>query len=194
MEQFGIIKMKNLNKSLVVEFDDLCDNTMDKLKYVEKLKSLMPGFKCTLFAIPKRISDDNIKAVKAFDYISLGMHGWIHTTGEMISDTSERIVEKMTLAFNRGIDGKIFRAPKWIIDEEVYYAAKSLDWVVADHKDFRILGSGARTYTYNQPLRNPKWTRVHGHLPNVSQNGIEEYFDNYVFEPDREFKFITEVV
>lgn len=186
--------MKNLNKPIVMDFDDLCDATMSKLKFVCELKYKMPSLKVTLFTIPTKISDENIAKVKHLgDWIALGMHGWRHTTGECWSWTSEEAEDKMRQALERGIDGRVFRAPKWLIDVETYKAAKALDWVIADHKDFRILGSGTRTYTYNQPLRDPPVTRVHGHLPNVSGNGIEEFFSTFVFDPDRTFKHITEL-
>jgi hypothetical protein len=99
----------------------------------------------------------------------------------------------MKLAIEMGIDGRVFRAPHWVIDAETYYAARDLGWVIADHKDSRVLNSGARTYTYNKPIWNPPWTRVHGHLPNVCGNGIEEAFHRFVFPEDSVFLDITEV-
>jgi len=181
-------------KPVVADFDDYCDNTIDKLKYVEKLKQAMPGMKVTLFAVPAKCSPETIQAAKSLgDWVALGMHGWQHTLGECWSWTSEEAKAKMLAAYDMGINGWVFRAPKWIIDVETYIAAKELGWVVADHKDWRIINTGARTYTYNQPLRNPPYTRVHGHLPNVSDNGIEEHFHDFLFEPEREFKLITEI-
>jgi len=183
------------SKPFVLDFDDYCDNTVAKLEQLCKLKELMPGLKATLFAIPARCSPATIASAKALgDWVSLGMHGWQHTLGECWSWTSEAAIARMQAAVEMGIDGKVFRAPKWVLDAEIYTAAKELDWVVADHKDWRVLNTGARVYTYNQPLRDPKWTRVHGHLPNVSDNGIEEHFNDFVFPPDSEFKLITEIV
>lgn len=182
-------------KAIVMDFDDLCDNTVNKLEYLCKLKDLMPGLKCTLFTIPGRTSASTISAVKSLgDYVQLGMHGWIHVLGECFAWTSEEALMKMQMAEEMGIDGKVFRAPKWVLDAEIYHAAKELGYVVADHKDYRVLGSGARTYTYNMPLRDPPYLRVHGHLPNVSGNGIEEHFEDFVFDKDSQFKHITEVV
>jgi len=178
-----------------MEFDDGCDATVSKIPLLLKLKELMPGLKVTIFMIPNRCSDETIAAFRALGHwCALGMHGWEHTLGEQWSITSEEIMDKMQLALARGIDAKVFRAPKWVIDNETYVAAKQLNWVVADHAAFRVLGTGARTYCYNDPALNPKWTRVHGHLPNVSGNGIEETFNNFVFPPEAEFLHITEAV
>ena len=181
-------------KPVVMDFDDLCDNTRGKLALVAKLREKMPGCKVTLFAIPARCSKETIAEAKSLgDWVTLGMHGWRHTLGECWGWTSEEALDKMKRAFDMGIDGKVFRAPKWVIDKETYDAAKELDWVVADHKDFRILGSGCRVYTYNRSLRDPLWTRCHGHLPNTSGNGIEETFDKFIFTPDTEFMNIVDI-
>jgi hypothetical protein len=186
--------MQTKSKPVVMDFDDLCDNTVDNLDYLCLLKPLMPNLKVTLFAIPARCSPATIAAAKSLGpWVSLGMHGWQHTLGECLSWTSEDAIARMQAAAAMGIDGGVFRAPKWVVDAEIYYAAKAMDWIIADHKDFRVLGSGARTYTYNQPLRDPKVIRVHGHLPNVANNGIADHFDDFVFKPETEFKFITEI-
>ena len=182
------------NKPIVLDFDDLCDNTRGKLAWVAKLKEKMPECKVTLFAIPTRCSKETIAEAKSLgDWVTLGMHGWRHTLGECWGWTSEEALDKMNRAFDMGIDGKVFRAPKWVIDAETYIAAKELGWVIADHRDYRVLDSGCRTYTYNQPLRDPPWIRVHGHLPNVSGNGIEEAFQSFLFKDDSQFLHITEV-
>jgi predicted deacetylase len=181
-------------KALVMDFDDLCDATREKLTHVQRLKAAMPNLKVTLFTIPTRTSPETIAAAKELgEWITLGMHGWRHTLGECWSWTAAEARDKMQRAFDAGIDGKVFRAPKWVIDAETYLAAKELGWVIADHKDFRILGSGCRVYTYNRPLRDLPYIRVHGHLPNVSDNGIEEHFSEFVFPPERDFLTIQDV-
>ena len=181
-------------KPVVMDFDDLCDATRPKLDLIERLKEKMPGLKVTLFTIPARTSPETIRVAKLLgDWVSLGVHGWRHTLGECWSWTHEDARARMEASLEMGIDGKVFRAPKWVIDAETYYAAKELGWVIADHKDYRVLGSGALTYTYNRPLRRMAYTPVHGHLPNVSGNGIAETFDKFVFPPETEFLLIPDV-
>lgn len=182
-----------VRKPIVFDLDDYCDAVVGKLDYLYRLKEKMPALRCTLFAIPAKCSAATIAEAKKHEWISLGMHGWRHTLGECWSWTKEEAVEKMKAAEDMGIDARVFRAPMWIIDAEVYYAAEELGWAIADHKDFRILGSGVRTYTYNKPTWNPAWTRVHGHLPNVCDNGIEEAFERFVFPADAEFRDVAEV-
>lgn len=186
--------MKYPKRPALMDFDDYCDATAAKLDYLYRLKEKMPGLKVTLFAIPMKCSDTTILRVKQHDWITLGMHGWRHTLSECWSWTSEEAVAKMQLAANMGIDGRVFRAPGWVIDAQTYYAAADLGWVVADHKDYRVTGSKARTYTYNEPMAAPKWTRVHGHLPNVCDNGIEEAFDSFLLPAASEFMFIEEAI
>lgn len=185
--------MSRTHRPIVLDFDDYCDATVPKLDYLYRLKDKMPGLRCTLFAIPAKCSDATIMAAKKHDWISLGMHGWRHTLGECWSWTKEEAMTKMKLAEEMGINARVFRAPMWVIDAEVYYAARELGWAVADHKDFRVLKTGVRTYTYNRPIHAPAWTRVHGHLPNVCDNGIEEAFDRFVFPADSTFRDVAEV-
>ena len=177
-----------------MDFDDLADSTVAKLEHVARLKDRMPALKVTLFAIPAKCSDATIAAAKALgDWVALAPHGHAHTLGECYSMTDDEIVEKIEWAASRGIDAPAFRAPRWILDLGVYEACKRLDYTVADHKDYRILGTSAKVYTYNKPLRDPAYTRVHGHLPNVSNNGIAEHFHEFVFPNATEFKFVHEV-
>jgi hypothetical protein len=187
--------MSSHSKPIILDFDDLCDNTVEKLGWISRLKDRMPELKVTLFTIPARTSDATIRQARDLGpWVALGMHGWIHTLGECWSWTREDAVARMQAAAGRGIDAGVFRAPKWVIDAETYLAARDLDWVIADHRDFRVGGTGARTYTYNATLRNPPWIRVHGHLPDVSGNGIAEHFDDFLASPESTFRLITEIV
>lgn len=181
-----------MKKPIVMDFDDYCNATVSKLPDLYRLKEKMPNLLVTLFTVPGKCSPATIATVKQHDWITLGMHGWRHTLGECWSWTSEEAAAKMKLALEMGIDGRVFRAPHWIIDAETYYAAKDLDWVIADHKDFRVLNSGCRVYTYNKPVWNPRYARIHGHLPNVCGNGISEAFGRFVFAPDSTFVKLTD--
>lgn len=183
-----MLKGRLSRRPVVMDFDDLTSGTMRKLDLVVKLKKLMPALDVTLFAIPCRLTRDDVHAAKSLGpWLHLGMHGWEHTLGECWTWSDDEAEEKMRRAFDAGIDAKVFRAPKWVIDADTYAAAKRLGWVIADHKDWRILGTGCRTYTYNEPLQNPRFTRTHGHLPNVSGNGIEEAFRSFIFTPETSF-------
>ena len=171
-----------------MDFDDLCDNTRSTLEYVARLKEKMPNALVTLFTIPARTSPETIAEAKSLgEWVTLGMHGWEHTLAECWTWSEADALDRMKRALDMGIDGKVFRAPKWVIDADTYLAAKSLGWVIADHKDWRILNTGCRVYTYNSMLRSPLYTRVHGHLPDVSGNGIVKAFHSFLFDPASEF-------
>ena len=70
-----------------------------------------------------------------------------------------------------GIDAKIFRAPAWLIDGDVYQACKDLDYVVASHLEYRLPNSGIKEYIYNDP-KVKGVVRVHGHLTNCNVNNF----------------------
>jgi hypothetical protein len=183
-------------KPVVLDFDDLCDATRPKLAYIARLREKMPTVKVTLFTIPARCSAATIAEAKSLgDWVALAPHGWRHGFGECLSWTQEEAMAKIKLAQDKGIDAPSFRAPGWLLNDEVYAACASLGIVVADHAGFRVLGSTASTYTYNKALRNPRYMRLHGHLPNVSGNGIEDHFDEFIVPnaEAREFKFVHEV-
>lgn len=183
-----------MSRPICMDFDDLASTTMSKLDLVCKLKQAMPALEVTLFAIPAKLTDDDIRAAKSLGpWVHLGMHGWAHTLGECWSWAQQEAEDKMKMALDRGIDARVFRAPRWVIDAETYRAAKALDWVIADHKDYRVIGSGARVYTYNKALRNPPATRVHGHLPDIGSNGIAEAYRTFIFPPTSTFTTIPAI-
>jgi hypothetical protein len=183
-------------KPVCLEYDDLCDATRSKLIYVARLREKMPNVRVTLFAIPARCSRQTIDEARSLgDWVAIAPHGWRHGFAECMAWTSDETRAKLALARDMGIDAPAFRAPGWLLNDEVYAGCTSEGYVVADHASFRVLGSGASTYTYNKQLRNPPLLRLHGHLPNVSGNGIEEHFDEFIVtnHAAREFKFVHEV-
>ena len=180
----------------IVDFDDLCDD-YDPLPLLQTLKESDEHFKATLFAIPMRCSAALLRRYREHrDWIELAMHGWWHTTGETLSWTAEEAATKMKAAAELGMVGG-FKAPKWIISEPCYAAARELGWWVADHKRnrFRPQRPGDRIYITDLRLRSSSERRLHGHTRNVTGNGIEEAFPLFHL-PSGQFtyKFISEVV
>jgi len=182
---------------VIMDFDDLCD-AYDPFNMLCTLKENDPEFKVTLFTIPMRCSKQLLKKYdKEKEWIELAMHGWWHTYGETLSWTKEEALDKMRISMDMGIDGKGFKAAKWVIDPIVYEAAKELGWYVADHKTnrYRIPSEGERIYISDLRLRDGKERRLHGHTRNVCDNGIEEAFPLFMLPRGKfEYRFISEVV
>ena len=158
---------------ICVEFDDLCDNTLNELVYLKEFKEKYPTLKVTLFTIPMRCEAVTIKAAQALgDWVQLAPHGWRHTHGECLSWTKDEAVAKIKHAADVGIGAPVFRAPGWLLDADVYAACQDLGYTIASHKLFRIPNTGVREYVYNQPKVRDRFV-LHGHLTNSST-------DNYI--------------
>lgn len=188
--------MQETQLTAIIDLDDLCDQ-WDPFPMLATLKENDEAFKITLFTIPRRCSRSLIRRYQAHrDWIELAVHGWWHTTGETLSWTPEEAQAKMTAAHDMGIDGKGFKAPKWIISEAARQAARELGWYVADHKSnrWRPKHKDDRIYITDLKLRDSKELRLHGHTHNVTGNGIEEAFNTFLLPRGKvAYRFISEV-
>jgi hypothetical protein len=171
----------------VFDLDDLCD-IWDPRKKLEQWHADNPGGKVTLFTIPGRSSDALIDHYAAQPWVELAMHGWWHTRGECLWWTQEHTERLMAAWEDRGL-AKVFKAPAWLLNEDVYKAAASRGWVVADHNRNRANASG-NLYVYNSTRNGIHG--AHGHTHDVSGNGIDEAYQRFVFKPDTEFLFVSE--
>jgi hypothetical protein len=158
-----------------VDFDDYCDNVADNtIERLQELKAKYPEFKCTLFTIPRRCSEETIARAKALGYVALAPHGWRHTRGECLSWSVYEALEKLTLAAKLGCDAPVFRAPAWLLDDAVYTACDALGYVVADHVEHNFASPG-QVYTYNFHSGHKPGVRcVHGHVTPVAGNYIND--------------------
>ena len=191
-----------MNYPVVIDFDDLCDHTVDTLDILCALRAKHPNFKATVFAIPARCSPETIAKVTQANelvgekWLQAAPHGWRHTRGECLSWTDQEAEEKISLAYNLGIDATVFRAPAWLLDAHTYEACKRLGYAVASHDEFRIEGTGAREYIYNHRKKHRKrFIGVHGHLTPVMGNFIRDMLDrgDLTFAPDTSFAFPQDV-
>lgn len=187
--------MAHKNKTAIVDFDDLC-NIWDPHDLILELKERNPNFKCTLFTIPKLSSDKLIEKYKKLDFVELAMHGWHHTFCETWTWSDDMAEDKMKMAFNRGIDAKGFKAPKWVMHQTVYDKCRDLGWWIADHRINKSMWQPyeERVYCYNlKSKKDDGLIHLHGHTHNVMQNGIEEAFDSFVLPKATKYKFISEL-
>jgi len=182
---------------LVVDFDDFHEGN-HKLDRLHELKSLNPLFRCTLFAVPNRGSDEFWATVPR--WCELAVHGWDHPDpyecAEWVDGMMQHVMET-TVVRKHFVNG--FKAPGWQISDGCYRALARGKWWVADQH-------------YND-LRRPRKLRVHcegdsgdvrrtgvgehwhGHIQNVCDNGIEETWDalTAAIAGETEFRFVSEV-
>lgn len=167
-------------KQFVVDFDDLCDNVADNsYEQLTALKERVPTLKVTLFTIPKRVSIATIERFKQLDWVALAPHGWRHTRGECLAWNVDEAVDKITMAAQMGIDAPVFRAPAWLLDEDVYEACAQLGYVVAAHAQTHVPHDKVRHYIYNSRTGKKAGVRAcHGHLTPVSGNFINDMVED----------------
>lgn len=179
---YEVARLERMPK-VVVDFDDLCDNTAHTLTVLEDLKVAYPNFKVTLFAIPARCSQATLQHVAQLNekygkFIALAPHGWRHTRGECYAWTSEEAIAKIKAAAAMGIDAPLFKAPAWLLDGETYHACEELG------------------YTVYNPGHLGITNHVHGHLSNTTGNYIKDMLADgrLAFKPDHIFQWAEEVV
>jgi len=190
-------------KTVILDFDDLCD-TNDPVDTLDTLKERNPGFKVTLFTIPTRCGDALLHKYEArSEWIALGVHGWRHSRHECLAWTAEETQDKLarSLEFFPGFQ-KVFKAPNWELDLEVYKGCKAAGFAVADHiRNIEILPSGQPHYIYNIRLRNDRFQRMHGHIQPWAGTGLTEGAVNgsginpaYLLPVGTPYAFCTEAV
>jgi len=160
---------------VIVDFDDFCeaDNRLDLL---EKLRVINPAFRCSVFAIPGKGSEDFWRSTP--DWIELAVHGWFHPSPHEAESWSLEqagfVMDHCAELFTHG-----FKAPGWQISDPTYVAARERGWWIADHWDNDARRPvGQLTHVISREAgagHDPgHW---HGHIPNVCGNGIAERFD-----------------
>jgi hypothetical protein len=168
----------------VVDFDDLCDE-FDPWEELHALHDKHPGFRCTLFAIPSRCSDELLARYRALDWVELGVHGYHHAARECqvwgYDEAAAKLKELEALGWT-----KLFKAPNWQYSEHLYRACSDLGWKVADHMAFaypsgRML---VERYTHNLPGNEG----YHGHTWETVRNGPL----NWDVEDRSDYAFVSE--
>ena len=176
--------------SLVFDLDDLCDE-FDPYEELVALKGRFPGLKVTLFAIPGRCSPELLERYRQVPWVELAVHGYHHAATECVTwgyaEANDRLEELEVAGWM-----KLFKAPGWLANEEVYQALQDRGWAVADNIKFCELWGDAELerYVYNA---NRDVTSIHGHTWDTCENGPSAWCE--MFEGlSGEFKFVSEAV
>lgn len=190
-------KLNGVLQTVVMDFDDLTDDN-DRFATLLRLKAHDPGYKVTLFAIPTRLSN---RTLQRYDdechWIQLGIHGWRHSRHECLAWTSEETEEKIAAA--RAIYpnfAPVFKAPNWESCDEMYIGLKNAGVAVADHmRNIEIMPSDMPHYIYNIKLRGDTYRRMHGHIQEWSNDGLEEQYAFWSSPPvGSTYLFVTEAL
>lgn len=208
--EFWMLAVKRERKQLphvVLEFDDFSP-VNHRLDLFRRLRNRFPEFKVSLFTVPNQDGQYPLdrypewcREVRELDFLELCVHGLTHTYnefachGRFLSGQRLRDAERLFLASKLPFQ-KIFRAPRWQINDGGYSALSDLDYAVADHPQ-RMTPSELRCYQYNWSINEPLPTypvlRGHGHVQNVCDNGLEECFDHLAKLPsETKFMFVSE--
>jgi len=206
-------------KTICLDFDDfsVLNNRMDLLL---RLRESYPKLKVSLFTIPcdyvyegdlnaSLLRKDTLAMIKEnLDWIELIPHGLLHTPREFEKCTYETMklsMEAIDEQFKK--DGlpyvKGFKAPYWLWNEDVVRALNDSGWWGAIDRKGMLYGKAVpdRYYRYTHGIdewfseSNLHVLKLHGHITNASENGIERCFTNLFRMPtDAEFNFASELL
>jgi hypothetical protein len=160
---------------VLCDFDDFCEDA-HRLDLLCRLREANPAFRCTLFAIPARGSDDFWAGVP--EWCELAVHGWAHPDPHEAEnwtyEDASAVLVRRPFSFVRG-----FKAPGWQVSDGTYRALMDQGWWIADHweNDSRR-PSGIEAHVIRPAAAiGADPDHWHGHIGNDCGNGIEETFD-----------------
>lgn len=128
----------------VVDINGFCDDSIFILEKLKEVKGREEGFKVTLFTIPGRTGVRTIKKVQELNnkggekWIRLAPLGFFYSKGECLSWGEDTTVERVIEAEKRGVGDKVFKAPYYLCDAEVYNGLEKLGYGLYVEKDVRI--------------------------------------------------------
>jgi len=169
----------------IVDFDDFSEKN-NRLDLLIKLKEKIPNLKITLFVIPGKCSKEFCQKVNKEDWIELALHGDIHSYLECKNWTKEQTLKYLDKYEGWNCFQKIFRPPYWVGSEGLRQGLAEKGYILCQNKPMDYNG---KLYILNKMGLN---VSVHGHIPNVCGNGLEENFKHYS-ELSGNFKFISEI-
>jgi hypothetical protein len=203
-------------KTVILDFDDF-SVANNKLPYLFTLKSFYPNLKVSLFTIPYDIENEGkmsppqrkqtLKNIRSLDWIELIPHGLVHTPREMeytgygsmkkfIIPSIEKAFKKDNLPYIKG-----FKAPQWKWSKDVVRALDEVGWFGASNIHDKNMPRTKKDYVYQFNIDKAFWEsdldtwKLHGHITNEMQDGIERCMDNLLKIPHNAiFKFISEVI
>lgn len=195
----------------VFEWDDFgCNHIIsdqcqshDCRDQLDKLHTINPAFKCTLFAIPWEMTPELAMWCHLNkEWVEVAVHGFSHSSNyeceKMDKNTFHANVQLLYRMWPTTFK-RIFRAPGWQISDDVLHYLAENDWIIADqgYNDDRRPEFKRQYINYDGVFKanGVEVEAYHGHTWDVGWNGIYEDFDKVkdLVTNATEFKFITEL-
>jgi hypothetical protein len=174
----------------IVDIDDFHEEN-DGLLLLERIKTVLPEFKATLFTVVGLCSWRFIESIREhYPWLDMAPHGMVHDlTRECAVWTREECARCLDLSEEMGLT-KGFRAPGWRISEGTYQELNCRGYWVAD-----LMGnaacrpSGMKYYVLDAP------NKLHFHVQNNKFcNGLEESMEKILaLDRARPFAFIRDL-
>lgn len=161
------------------------------MPWMWKLKEINPAFRVTLFSVPALGSHGFWKAHP--DWVEIAWHGWLHPDPYECRDwTRERMEQYLNEPILQTSPCRLWKAPGWQINEDIYQVLLERGWAVADqHLEDHRRPAGLPVYFYED---SPD--RWHGHVQDWGSNGIRETWGELSgrVAAATEFSFASEAV
>jgi len=190
-----------MNK-LYLQIDDVTPESVERSENVlVKLKEHFPKFKATLFVVPKKCSLEWLKQFKEkHNYVQLAVHGENHEFSECTDWNSAHTIKVLNKANETGCFVKIFKAPRWNYNVEVYEALKQSGWkVIVGPNQQPAVPEGLINFTFNWKINQelpPENLDIFAlsHMSPESDNDINKCLENLMkFSPDTDFGFYDDL-
>ena len=178
-------------RKIVFNIDDFCDRDWPIMDHLFALKKRYPNFKVTLFTIPFKISREHLLEAKSTGWIELAVHGFTHIPKEMLVLNREEIVKGFsTIDFSLFTRG--FRAPYWLLNEEVIECCNLFKmWVALHHTKNDGSWKNLCQHGYYYPRDTENLECWYAHTYDI-KNELAGLLKKW--EPDREFAFVSEAI
>jgi hypothetical protein len=187
-------------KRVILDLDDFCEE-QHSLDLLFRLRGEIPGFRATLFTIPKRSGLGFVKGIQELDWLDLVPHGYLHATSRECEHwTYEYSLQYLDWVEHFGFT-KGFKAPGWQISDGMYQALAERGYWVADqaYNDARRPPQlPAYTLAPEQvALEGEEVIKIHGHIGHLggtNENELSRIFAQIIAHRSGCFEFIRDYV
>ena len=193
---------QDLFSDVIVDFDDFYDDyNRNALNYLFWIKAKYPKFKCTLFAIPGKMSREFINLIKPLDWLQFAIHGWQHETNFEVRDWSNYQCNLyLDKAMEMDIFVKGFKAPGWEMTDIMRSVLEERGfWLAEHHKNHELT---AKNFPHLKMYCVCHEWCMHGHcweMPTedpLYRNGIRQFIEEHglPFDQNTNFHWISEII
>jgi hypothetical protein len=186
-------------KTIVIDIDDVQDKYIEQIDKLVKLNKLIHNIKFTLFYVPNLLSQESRTYINLYkNFLELVPHGLNHTLYECKDLNYDDSFYLLGLVKNK-TNG--FKAPNWLVSQELLECIKDLDMWIAVHPKQEQLAKeiGCKYYCYNSLITAPfdkELTKATGHIHiDCYHDDIDSAWYNLIKLVDMknvEYKFVSD--